>query len=92
MEKFSQAISETLAETKGIELSAVDVQEVLEAADQKVEPGILRSVAVAHDLMDQVGVPKVYADGNEASLDARIVAYIRHVQSSGGGCSGSCCQ
>jgi len=92
MEKLSQAISETLAEIKGIELSAVDVQAVLEAADEKVEPGVFRSIAVAHDLLDQVGVPKVYADGNEASLDARLIAYIRHVQSAGGGCSGCSCQ
>ena len=93
VDRFAQAVSETLAETKGIDLSAGDVQQVLEAADRKVEPGFLRSVAAAHDLLDQVGVPKVYADGNEASLDARLVAFIRYVQSSrGGGCSGACSQ
>jgi hypothetical protein len=91
MEKFAQAISETLAEVKGIELSAGDVQEILEAADQKMEMGILQSMAAAHQLLDQVGVPKVYADGNDASLDARLVAYIRYVQSARSGCSGGCC-
>ncbi len=93
MDKFAKALSEVLAESKGIEIPEDEVENLLESADKKTEPGVLRSFHAAHNLLDQMGVPKSYADGNEASLDARLVAYIRYVQSSGGGgCSGGCCQ
>ena len=94
MDRFAEALSEVLADMKGIELTEDEAKSLLQAADEKTDPSIFSSLQATHELLDQMGVPKEYTDGNEASVDARLVAFMRHVQeggSAGGGCAGGCC-
>ena len=93
MERFAEALSEALADMKGIELTEDEAKSLLQVADEKTDPSIFASLQATHELLDQMGVPKEYTDGNEASVDSRLVAFIRNVQggSAGGGCGAGCC-
>ncbi len=88
MEKFAKALYMELVESRDLNLTEEDVRE----ADQRTSPSPFASLEAAHALLDQVGVPKLFSDGTEAPLDARLVAFIRHVQgrlaAAAGGCSG----
>lgn len=90
MEDFAKALYMELTDSKGLDLTEDDVLTALRGADEHTTPSPFASLAAAHQLLDQVGVPKVFSDGSEAPVDARLVAFIRHVQgrASGGGCSG----
>lgn len=92
MEKFAAAFRQELANSKGIELSEAEVISALEEADKKTEPSVFGSMDASHSILDMVGVPRQYADGDEASLDARLAALVRQIQAgSGGGCSSGGC-
>jgi hypothetical protein len=91
VEEFAKVLCRELVDTKNIDLTEDDVLAALREADGHTTPSPFASLEAAHQLLDQVGVPKVFSDGSEASVDARLVAFIRHVQgrvSGGGGCSG----
>lgn len=93
MEKFAKTLYLELVDSKNLDLTEDEVLTALREADQRAAPGPFTSLQAAHQLLDQVGVPKMFSDGNEASLDARLVAFIRHVQSrlaGAGGCGGHC--
>jgi len=92
LDRFAEALSEVLADMKGIELTEDEAKSLLQVADEKTDPSIFASLQATHELLDQMGVPKEYTDGNEASVDARLVAFIRNVQggSAGGGCGAGC--
>ena len=93
MDRFAEALSQVLADMRGIELTEDETKSLLQAADEKTDPSIFASLQATHELLDEVGVPKEYTDGNVASVDARLVAFIRQAQggSPGGGCAGGCC-
>ncbi|MGQ9503158.1 MAG: hypothetical protein ACUVSF_06110 [Anaerolineae bacterium] len=92
MEKFAKALYMELVEARNLDLTEEDLLAALREADQRTSPSPFASLEAAHSLLDQVGVPKLFSDGTEAPLDARLVAFIRHVQgrlaAAGGGCSG----
>ena len=94
METFAKALFLELVDSKHLALTEDEVLVAVREADQRTSPGPFASLEAAHQLLDQVGVPKVFADGSQASLDARLVAFIRHVQGrmAGGesGCGGRC--
>jgi len=96
VEKFAKVLYMELVDSKNLDLTEDDVLKALREADQRTSPGPFASLEAAHQLLDQVGVPKVFSDGNEAPVDARLVAFIRHVQGrlagGGGGCGGHCSQ
>ncbi len=92
MEKFAKALYMELVESRDLNLTEEDVLAAVREADQRTSPSPFASLEAAHALLDQVGVPKLFSDGTEAPLDARLVAFIRHVQgrlaAAAGGCSG----
>jgi|YNPNPStandDraft_1061719.scaffolds.fasta_scaffold30804_3 hypothetical protein len=92
VEKFAKALYMELVESRNLDLTEEDILAALREADQRTSPSPFASLEAAHNLLDQVGVPKLFSDGTEAPLDARLVAFIRHVQgrlaAAGGGCSG----
>lgn len=89
MEEFARALYLELTDSKDLDLTEDEVLEALRGADEHTNPSPFASLEAAHQLLDQVGVPKVFSDGSVAPVDARLVAFIRHVQGRlGGGCSG----
>ena len=92
MESFAKVLHMELTDSKNLDLTEDDVLTALREADERTTPSPFASLTAAHQLLDQVGVPKVFSDGSEAPVDARLVAFIRHVQGrmsgEGGGCSG----
>jgi hypothetical protein len=94
VEDFAKVLYLELTDSRGLQLTEDEVLTAVREADEKASPGPFATLEASHKLLDQVGVPRQYSDGTQAPVDARLVAFIRHVQGrlAGGGCGGRCPQ